>query len=567
MTEIAQLTIGDIASREVFTVTPDRPLAQVVALFAQHRVSCVIVTENRLPRGIITERDLLRLLCTGFAADRTAQSIMVAPLLTVREDLDFSVAQTMLANRGIRHLVLVNAAGELQGVVSETDFRRHIGSDLFASIEHLGAVMLPASELVDPDRPLLEVVEHMSSRRLDHVLIGRGERALGILTERDIPPLILAGESVLAMPVSRVMSAPLLGVPLATPVATAAGLMAQRGVRHLVVEREGAGVVGVLSQHQLLERLGAVLLEERHDRLSGQLGLILEYSGIGTWEMACDSGRMVAISSLSRLFGEPLVHPFPDLDTLLERVAPEDAQRVRASFARAREDAAHRIHEDCRLTEPGGRSRWFGVRGRALATDAAGRPQMLGGVLIDIGREKQALQEAAHDRDSLRLLIGALPMPVVRLDAAGRVEYANAHFRAMFGLDGQEVTDLEGWWRAAFPDESRRAQARRSWAGSEGADGTLRPADHEITARDGSRRTVQISGIRQGQAWLIVFVDVTARVHADAELTAQLAELRRWQEVMLDREERLIGLKQEVNALLARLGEPARYPSAGDLPS
>ena len=78
---------------------------------------------------------------------------------------------------------------------------------------------------------------------------------------------------------------------------------------------------------------------------------------------------------------------------------------------------------------------------------------------------------------------------------------------------------------------------------------------------------MQISGIRQGQAWLIVFVDVTARVHADAELTAQLAELRRWQEVMLDREERLIGLKQEVNALLARLGEPARYPSAGDLPS
>jgi len=42
----------------------------------------------------------------------------------------------------------------------------------------------------------------------------------------------------------------------------------------------------------------------------------------------------------------------------------------------------------------------------------------------------------------------------------------------------------------------------------------------------------------------------------------QLQELKRWHNVMLDRENRVIELKREVNELLARAGEPPRYPSA-----
>lgn len=40
-----------------------------------------------------------------------------------------------------------------------------------------------------------------------------------------------------------------------------------------------------------------------------------------------------------------------------------------------------------------------------------------------------------------------------------------------------------------------------------------------------------------------------------------MSELRRWQEAMLDREDRIITVKQEVNDLLAQLGQPPRYPS------
>ena len=48
---------------------------------------------------------------------------------------------------------------------------------------------------------------------------------------------------------------------------------------------------------------------------------------------------------------------------------------------------------------------------------------------------------------------------------------------------------------------------------------------------------------------------------AEAAIQKQLGELRRWQSVTLDREDRIIALKREVNELAAKLGEKPRYGS------
>ena len=57
---------------------------------------------------------------------------------------------------------------------------------------------------------------------------------------------------------------------------------------------------------------------------------------------------------------------------------------------------------------------------------------------------------------------------------------------------------------------------------------------------------------------------VAARLQAEtmaATLAGQVEELRRWQQAMLGREDRIIRVKQEVNELLAQLGQPPRYAS------
>ena len=55
--------------------------------------------------------------------------------------------------------------------------------------------------------------------------------------------------------------------------------------------------------------------------------------------------------------------------------------------------------------------------------------------------------------------------------------------------------------------------------------------------------------------------DITDRFKAEEEIHEQLDELRRWYEVTLDREGRVLELKQEVNDLLKQSGEALRYGS------
>ena len=61
-----------------------------------------------------------------------------------------------------------------------------------------------------------------------------------------------------------------------------------------------------------------------------------------------------------------------------------------------------------------------------------------------------------------------------------------------------------------------------------------------------------------------IFADVTERKRAEAQVRQHVDELQRWYNVMLGREERIQDLKNEVNAVLAKYGEPPRYAVPGD---
>ena len=88
-----------------------------------------------------------------------------------------------------------------------------------------------------------------------------------------------------------------------------------------------------------------------------------------------------------------------------------------------------------------------------------------------------------------------------------------------------------------------------------------------FTRLDGNKRFVKINwsiSPSQEQTFSrIVFsiVDITDQKQAEEKIKRQLAELRVWQNMILDREDRVQKLKREVNEQLERLKEPIRYPS------
>jgi CBS domain-containing protein len=110
------MQVGDIMTRDVKTASASDSFADVAKILHDNRISSVIVMDEGRLAGIVTERDLVNVVADGI--DPRAQS--VRDLATIEPRSDISDAASLMAERGIRHLPVVDR-GELSGIISIRD--------------------------------------------------------------------------------------------------------------------------------------------------------------------------------------------------------------------------------------------------------------------------------------------------------------------------------------------------------------------------------------------------------------------------------------------------------------
>jgi PAS domain S-box-containing protein len=154
------------------------------------------------------------------------------------------------------------------------------------------------------------------------------------------------------------------------------------------------------------------------------------------------------------------------------------------------------------------------------------------------------------------------------LDPQGKYLYASPSCERVTGYRPEEfLVDSELQFKIAHPEDRQVLRDHTDEVERGKQAGAL---DFRIAHRDGTTRWIghvcqpvfdadgKFLGTRGSNR------DITERKRAEEEIARQLEELQRWQAVMLDREDRNMELKREVNALLGRLDEPARYASQVD---
>jgi CBS domain-containing protein len=121
------MNVGEACTREVYIVSPDETLLQVVHEMRKRNVGCIVVAERHaeqvVPAGIITDRDIVRALpekADLLDVIRVAE-LMTRNPLTLREDESIVDAMTRLRRRGVRRAPVVAANGDLVGIVSTDD--------------------------------------------------------------------------------------------------------------------------------------------------------------------------------------------------------------------------------------------------------------------------------------------------------------------------------------------------------------------------------------------------------------------------------------------------------------
>ncbi|MBI5918161.1 MAG: EAL domain-containing protein [Nitrosomonadales bacterium] len=271
--------LSDIMTRHVDCVTPTSTLSEAAALMTGSRISSVLVMEQGKLVGIITERDIVKVMNANLPGDKPVAEVMSRNVLTVNPALDINTAFRFASHNGVRHLAVADTQGYPVGVVSDSDFRFHLGVSFFAHLRDVASLMSDACLRLPPDTPLERGMSLMAKSRASCITVVEDEKPLGIITERDVVRLFRDGvEGVL---VRDVMVSPVHTIRSDAALTLAAAQMQAFSVRHLVVVDADDRLVGMLSEHDLvrpLEREDETLIRlansEGRERLHQLMGSI-----------------------------------------------------------------------------------------------------------------------------------------------------------------------------------------------------------------------------------------------------------------------------------------------------
>ena len=112
-------------NKKLISCSPDTPASEVAQLMSKKKVGSVLVVENDLPVGIITDRDLRDQIVTGLQPiEAPASGIMNSPVITYPKNLSVAQAQMAMMKNNIGHICLTEdgtTKTKAVGIVSKQD--------------------------------------------------------------------------------------------------------------------------------------------------------------------------------------------------------------------------------------------------------------------------------------------------------------------------------------------------------------------------------------------------------------------------------------------------------------
>lgn len=117
-------TVGQLMTERLETISPSDTAQEAAKKMRDKKVSSLVVTDvEDKPIGIVTERDLVRQVCTKVinSNDVIVHHIMSSPLATIDANSSVEVAADIMIQNKVRHLLVVDE-NKVLGIITPSDF-------------------------------------------------------------------------------------------------------------------------------------------------------------------------------------------------------------------------------------------------------------------------------------------------------------------------------------------------------------------------------------------------------------------------------------------------------------
>jgi two-component system cell cycle sensor histidine kinase/response regulator CckA len=516
--------IEQIMTPSVATVASDITICEVLIRMAEQKISCVVVADGHVPVGILTERDIVRMVSDGVDLKNVPiRNVMSSPVRTVVLGTTVHNAAMIMKQQKMRRIVVVDQAGGIKGIITQSDIVKGLEAKYIESLKQIirekeNIIRKTAKELLD------------KSVYLDNIL------------NSSIGMAIIATDSNLTIKYFNQVAEKLFGYSAeyfigrsATEIHCLKNIAADRLNKALeIVKKQGEHTFSTTMIKDGVDRFYDGRVTGILDRENQLEGYVLIFN---------DNTDRKRSEDLLRQSEEKFSTAFrasPDalsLTRLRDGIYKEVNEGFTAILGYQTEDVIGKSSHDLgvwadsmdlekfkRELKKHGIVKYLEAQlrrkdGSIITGQMSARTIMIDGeqchlnITRDVTQNKQAEQALRESERTLRTLMESMPASVWWFDNDGNIEYLNRCFVEQFGYTLDDIPTLNDWFERAYPDPEYRntyvAERNDAIAAARKGGKPVPPREAKITCKDGTVRHVIINNYIEHHRTLAILTDIT----------------------------------------------------------
>ncbi|WP_406660288.1 CBS domain-containing protein [Methanolobus sp. ZRKC3] len=190
------MNVGDIMSSPVYTIAPEENVAHARKLMLKHKISTLVVVENKDMVGIVTKTDLSKRLAQAEPMWRRrpidkipVNMVMNDAPITIYPEASIAQAGNLMLENDINALPVVNNA--VVGIITGTDIMKYVSKlDIDTKISEM---MTEDIVFVHRHHTINHVIHEMELNKTNRVIVtDDSNEGVGIITTSNVALNIMA---------------------------------------------------------------------------------------------------------------------------------------------------------------------------------------------------------------------------------------------------------------------------------------------------------------------------------------------------------------------------------------
>ncbi|MDD2684941.1 MAG: diguanylate cyclase [Gallionella sp.] len=277
MDYVAFPKIGSIAQHSVLRSDFNISAGQAAKLMDERGVSSIVIGQED-SHYVFSVEDVLKHAHDGGDMSLLIANLPMRKISCISDDLSVLAALDMLEKEGQHYLGVINEKNVLVGIVTYTDILGSIDPTILMERKTIGEMVSRTDPVVfTPDWILEDVLHHFRTTD-DAIIIVEENKPVGIITTRDIFPLLSSGGDV-SQPLAYYMTMPVIVTTSHSSIHDALLQLKRNHIKRAIVVNELGVLTGVVPQTELIGFAygsWANILRHHATELSELIGLLEE---------------------------------------------------------------------------------------------------------------------------------------------------------------------------------------------------------------------------------------------------------------------------------------------------